>query len=450
MKKKVLKYEMKSSVEQETAQQESAKRKAKITAKITADMVHTFALQQAAKQEEAKKQGKRVNTTNKLHDFALQQAAKQEQAKEEAKKERKTKLMFTQHLNTGSSSLPPPLPSIDTADLFGEDVIVDYTGTDYSQPNAEINAQATVHSHSAVTNVASSKAKKSRMRKKKSKESKKSGEGNRSLSLVAPSGSNDPATVDAKMPGPLNSNTCEAQDIGVKLYIKGRKNPVVIDSQILVAECDGGRYPTIARFEGDHSTECVLCTRKDADDEDPLVECDFCKNAVHQICLNKKMLNKEPPIIIRELEPHDSVMCHDCMMYCIARRARAESRRTSKWHYELSRVGLSHPDAANLAEEVDLSKGSAENDTDDNTPTYSPCPNGGPGGLICCSHCTASYSRSLSNTAKEMELQSIAKAGQEMNEILDLLADAKQRLLNATDVSQANEFRRKLMRNNEV
>jgi hypothetical protein len=49
-----------------------------------------------------------------------------------------------------------------------------------------------------------------------------------------------------------------------------------------------------------------------------------------------------------------------------------------------------------------------------------------------------------------MEAQSIAKTGQEVNEILDLLADAKQRLLNAMDVSQTNEIRRKLLRKNEV
>lgn len=443
----MLKYEMKSSVEQETVQQESAKRKAK----ITADMVHRFALQQAAKQEEAKKLGKRVITSDQLHDFALQQAARQERAKE-VSNNRKIEPMRTLPLKAdGVNSLPPPLPAIDTAGLFGEDAMIDFADTDHIKANAEIIVQAATTSQSAATNVASlTKAKKPRTRKKKANESKENGK-RESSSSVPLSDAIDPAATNVNVSEPENSNAPEAQDAGVKLYLNGKyKNPVVIDTQVLVAECDGGRYPTITRFEGDHSTECVLCSRNGADDEDPLIECDFCKNTVHQICLNKKMLNKEPPIIIRELEPHDSVMCHDCMMYCIARRARAESRRTSKWHYELSRVGLSHPDAANLAEEVDLSKGLAENDIDDDTPTYSPCPNGGPGGLICCSHCTASYSRSLSNTAKEMELQSIANAGQEMNEILDLLADAKQRLLNATEVSQANEIRRRLLRTNEV
>ena len=250
-----------------------------------------------------------------------------------------------------------------------------------------------------------------------------------------------------------NKTTKGQSDQGVKVFLKGRVSiiPVVIDTQILVAETDAGRYPTMSRYDGPHFKDCVLCTRKDSDEEDPLIECDFCKNTVHQICLGKKMLNKDPPIIIRELEPHDSLMCHDCMMYCIARRARAEGRRLNKWHHELSRVGLSHPDAANLAQDVDMSK-SLENpeEADDDSPTYQACPIGGPGGLICCSHCTSAYSRSLSHTAKEMEAQSIAKTGQEVNEILDLLADAKQRLLNAMDVSQTNEIRRKLLRKNEV
>eukprot|EP00804_Cyclotella_cryptica_P026636 CCRYP_019089-RA/>CCRYP_019089-RA protein AED:0.16 eAED:0.16 QI:1468/1/1/1/1/0.8/5/144/860 len=256
----------------------------------------------------------------------------------------------------------------------------------------------------------------------------------------------------------LDNETCMDGDNeqGVKVFHKRNKpNPVVIDTQVLVAECDAGRYPTITRFDGAHLTECVLCTRTDADEEDPLIECDFCKNSAHQICMCKKMLNKDPPIIMRELEPHDSVMCHDCVAYCLARRTRAESRRVSKWHYELSRVGLAHPDAAYLTEEVGMSKSdeniaSTPDKKQDDLPTYAPCPNRGPGGLICCSHCTAAYSRYLSNAAKEMEAQSIAKVGQEVNDILDLLADARQRLLNATDVNHSNEIRRKLLKKNEV
>lgn len=231
--------------------------------------------------------------------------------------------------------------------------------------------------------------------------------------------------------------------------------PVVIDTQVLASECEAGRYPTINLFSGDHDDKCTLCHKPEEDDEAPLLECDFCKNSVHQVCLNKAMLRKDPPIVTRESEPHDSQLCHECLTTCLNRRARAETRRIKKWHYELQKAGLENiPAAAGLTEEVNLNNiGEDNDDTQTNqkedAPTYKACPTGGPGGLICCSYCNASYSRLLSNTAKEMEAQSIARKGQEVSEILELLADAKQRLLVATDLSRANDERRSLLKNNE-
>lgn len=230
--------------------------------------------------------------------------------------------------------------------------------------------------------------------------------------------------------------------------------PVVIDTQVLASECEAGRYPTIKLFSGDHDDKCTLCHKPEEDDEAPLLECDFCKNSVHQVCLNKAMLRKEPPIVTRESEPHDSQLCHECLTTCLNRRARAETRRIKKWHYELQKAGLENiPAAAGLTEEVNLNIGDDNDDTQTNqredAPTYKACPTGGPGGLICCSYCNASYSRLLSNTAKEMEAQSIARKGQEVSEILELLADAKRRLLVATDLSRANDERRSLLKNNE-
>ena len=233
--------------------------------------------------------------------------------------------------------------------------------------------------------------------------------------------------------------------------------PVVIDSQVLASECEAGRYPTINSFSGDHDDKCTLCHKPEDDVTAPLLECDFCKNSVHQVCLNKAMLRKEPPIVVREAEPHDSRMCHECLSTCLNRRARAETRRIKKWHYELQKAGLKNiPVAAGLTEEVNLNCSSDDDNEDsemnqkeDDAPTYKACPTGGPGGLICCSYCNASYSRMLSNTAKEMEAQSIARKGQEVSEILELLADAKQRLLEATDISHSNDERRSLLKNNE-
>ncbi len=231
--------------------------------------------------------------------------------------------------------------------------------------------------------------------------------------------------------------------------------PVVIDTQVLASECEAGRYPTINSFSGDHDDTCTLCQKPQEDDAAPLLECDFCKNSVHQVCLNKAMLRKEPPIVIREAEPHDSQLCHECLTTCLNRRARAETRRIKKWHYELQKAGLENiPEAAVLTEEVNINPTDDENDDTqtnqkEDAPTYKACPTGGPGGLICCSYCNASYSRLLSNTAKEMEAQSIARKGQEVSEILELLADAKQRLLVATDLSRSNDERRSLLKNNE-
>jgi hypothetical protein len=138
----------------------------------------------------------------------------------------------------------------------------------------------------------------------------------------------------------------------------------------------------------------------------------------------------------------------------------------NKWQHELAKAGLGNvPEAASLREEVNLNQVKVEEGAnaddekvvgggmakDDTTPTtYEPCPDGGPGGLICCSYCTAAYSRFLVNTAKEMEAQSVSRVGQEVSEILEMLEDAKQRLQRASYVSQSNEDRRSLLEQNQT
>lgn len=227
-----------------------------------------------------------------------------------------------------------------------------------------------------------------------------------------------------------------------QVVINKKKPYYVVDTQVLAAECDSGRYPTINRYNGDHDMQCTICNEVD---DVPLINCDYCKNSVHQLCLDKRMLGKDPQVIIRENEPDDTPMCHVCISTCLFRRWRAENRRTMKWQQELSKAGLGGvPEAANLREEVRF-KDDNHSDGDLDKPTYEPCPDGGPGGLICCPYCTAAYSRFLSNTEKEMEAQSVSRVGQEVSEILELLADAKQRLQRASSVSQSNEDRRRLL-----
>ncbi|KAL7468222.1 hypothetical protein ACHAXS_008449 [Conticribra weissflogii] len=274
----------------------------------------------------------------------------------------------------------------------------------------------------------------------------------------------------------LNSQLSGISDEGKEytledLDLKPKKPPLVVDAQALAEECEAGRYPSISRFNGDHEGECVLCRKADIypDAYNPMIECDFCKNTAHQFCIDRKLLQRDPPVVTRESEPHDSLMCHDCISLCLNRRVRAEARRLAKWHHELSKTGLGQDngalatarrrrkrghDAASLEEEVNLEEvednsNIIDENINDDAPTYKPCSRGGPGGLICCASCAASYSRTLSNTAKEIEAQSVAKIGQEVNEILELLTDAKRRLRNTTDVSHANAFRRSLFQGTE-
>lgn len=56
------------------------------------------------------------------------------------------------------------------------------------------------------------------------------------------------------------------------------------------------------------------------------------------------------------------------------------------------------------------------------------CPNGGPGGLICCSTCAATYSRYISSTLKSMTVQRTSKMAAETQELLGMLDSAKTRL----------------------
>jgi hypothetical protein len=239
------------------------------------------------------------------------------------------------------------------------------------------------------------------------------------------------------------------------ISISKKKPCVVIDTQVLAAECESGRYPTINRFHGEHDVHCTLCKKPG---DTTLLNCDFCKNSFHQLCLDKSMLQKDPQVILRENEPDDTPMCNKCISTCLFRRWRAENRRLTKWQHELAKAGLgSVPEAASLREEVNLCKTNEANDDqeigragEDDKLTYDSCPDGGPGGLICCSYCTAAYSRFLSNNAKEMEAQTVSRVGQEVSEILELLEDAKQRLQRASHVSQSNEERRSILDLNQT
>jgi hypothetical protein len=64
------------------------------------------------------------------------------------------------------------------------------------------------------------------------------------------------------------------------------------------------------------------------------------------------------------------------------------------------------------------------------------CPEGGPGGLICCEFCSKSYSSYLSQTVKDMEIQRTHKAGKEVKELLKFIDQGRKTLERAYDVAK--------------
>ena len=276
-------------------------------------------------------------------------------------------------------------------------------------------------------------------------------------------GSFDTDTAVSSAPPEKRSRAKKASgglQIPASTRLTNEKTCTVIDTQVLAAECEAGRYPSINRFQGEHDVQCTICRKPR---KTTLINCDFCKNSYHQLCLDKSMLLKTPQVVLRQNESDDVPMCNKCISTCLFRRGRAENRRMNKWQHELAKAGLGNvPEAALLREEVNLNQvdegANADekvvgegNAKDDTTPTtYEPCPDGGPGGLICCSYCTAAYSRFLVNTAKEMEAQSVSRVGQEVSEILEMLEDAKQRLQRMSYVSQSNDDRRSLLEQNQT
>jgi len=56
------------------------------------------------------------------------------------------------------------------------------------------------------------------------------------------------------------------------------------------------------------------------------------------------------------------------------------------------------------------------------------CPNSGPGGLICCSTCTANYSQYLTATHRDLERHDTAKVRAEVTELMGFLRESKSTL----------------------
>eukprot|EP00531_Pseudo-nitzschia_arenysensis_P000018 CAMPEP_0116125342 /NCGR_PEP_ID=MMETSP0329-20121206/5761_1 /TAXON_ID=697910 /ORGANISM="Pseudo-nitzschia arenysensis, Strain B593" /LENGTH=373 /DNA_ID=CAMNT_0003619379 /DNA_START=405 /DNA_END=1526 /DNA_ORIENTATION=+ len=63
------------------------------------------------------------------------------------------------------------------------------------------------------------------------------------------------------------------------------------------------------------------------------------------------------------------------------------------------------------------------------------CPNGGPGGLICCEICSKKYNLLLTRTSEDVESHRIKKEAGEVTEILDFLAQKKAQLQEAVNAA---------------
>lgn len=66
----------------------------------------------------------------------------------------------------------------------------------------------------------------------------------------------------------------------------------------------------------------------------------------------------------------------------------------------------------------------------------SKCPTNGPGGLICCEICSATYSKYLTQTTREIETQKASNLGYEVKELMGFLSEAKQKLSIACDAAK--------------
>mmetsp|Transcript_7202 Transcript_7202/g.10523 ORF Transcript_7202/g.10523 Transcript_7202/m.10523 type:complete len:774 (-) Transcript_7202:155-2476(-) len=165
------------------------------------------------------------------------------------------------------------------------------------------------------------------------------------------------------------------------------------DLQVLIDEIDTGRYPSITRYKGEYPTKCVICKNKD-----DLLFCKFCKNAMHLDCAMSKIFIKEP-------DPGDDFMCPSCAKISITRRNRAEKRRLKK-----------------VAEVRDRYQGAQEHNEDTEEPNTD--------------------EELQENPNPESETHALAKVGQELSELLELLGDARNRMHQMSEITKVNKLRR--------
>ena len=96
-------------------------------------------------------------------------------------------------------------------------------------------------------------------------------------------------------------------------------------------------------------------------------------------------------------------------------------------------------DGKDRLEEVDITQigaadqavqGIGERAEEDDIEFGSSCPDGGPGGLICCESCSNKYSMFLSQTHKDLESQRVRNTSREMKRLMDIITNKQKDLEN--------------------
>lgn len=191
--------------------------------------------------------------------------------------------------------------------------------------------------------------------------------------------------------------------------------PAIIDTRTLVQEVDAGRYPSIKRLDdGDgRDTACAICKAIEPPHpllvgQQNLIPCGFCRQVVHFSCVCTRFILKDP-------EPDDDFMCHNCIGVISARRARAEKRRLEK---------LANPDVLPASNP----------NTATSTTTSAPSLSDGADlrDVIALTN----------GVVLNREFECVAAQGRRVEELVELLRDAATRLATSMDVAAVNQARR--------
>lgn len=171
--------------------------------------------------------------------------------------------------------------------------------------------------------------------------------------------------------------------------------PQFVDVSVLIAEIDGGRYPTIKRWTANRQSKCSICREGDKK-RNKLLYCTICPRAFHWDCIRTRYTMKDP-------EPVDDLMCQSCIGLILSRRARAEKRRVHK-HDDTQIMSLEEIQKAEM-DEMELS----------------------------------------TNVIEGREHECCAAVARQVNDLTELMRDAQLRLSNKLELSKINSIRRQMI-----